>query len=405
VTHPAAREGHPPARHGYAARVPPASDAHVASAVAVPYQRPWLPPAERILAHYRRAEEARFYSNGGPCARTLESRLSERLDGAHCVLMANCTLAIAIALQVALERPERSRRLVATPAYTFTATACAIRWAGYEPLFVDVEPEGWQLDPAALDAALGARSGEVAGVLGCSTFGTPAAAAATAAWAATAAEHGVPLVLDSAAAFGAHADDGAAAGARGRTELFSFHATKPFAIGEGGLLATPDPVLAERARRLMNFGLEPATGTSTETGVNAKLSELAAATGLAMLEAFDEQLARRRANAEALRAALSDLPLGWQRGAEESTWQVVPVLAPAAAGRDEVCRSAVAGGVMVRTPFDPPLHRHPAFADAPRHGTLAVSEDLAARTVALPMANDLETEELELVATAVRKAL
>jgi dTDP-4-amino-4,6-dideoxygalactose transaminase len=385
--------------------VPPASDARTAVSVVVPYQRPWVPSPERILAHYRRADEARFYANGGPCARLLEERLGERLGGAHCVLIANCTLAIAVGLRAALAPPEGSRRLVATPAYTFTATACAIRWAGYEPLFVDVEPAGWQLDPAALDEALEARNGEVAGVLGCSTFGTPAAAALIGAWRATAAAHGVPMLLDSAAAFGAHDDGGSPAGARGETELFSFHATKPFAIGEGGLLATPDLELAERARRLTNFGIDTATGTSAETGVNAKLSELAAAAGLAMLEAFDVQFARRRANAEALRAALAGLPLGWQQGAGESGWQVVPVRTPDAAARDGVRRAAAAAGVMVRAPFDPPLHRHPAFAGAPRHGELPVSEDLAARTVALPMANDLRPEEREIVATVVRQGL
>ena len=110
----------------------------------VPYQRPWLPPGDRILEYYRLAEEARFYSNGGPCVQLLEQRLSERLGGVHCVVLANCTLAIALALRAALDGPGR---LVATPAYTFTATACAIRWAGFEPLFVDVEPDGWQLDP------------------------------------------------------------------------------------------------------------------------------------------------------------------------------------------------------------------------------------------------------------------
>ncbi len=155
-------------------------------------------------------------------------------------------------------------------------------------------------------------------------------------------------------------------------------------------------------RRLANFGLDRVTRTSEETGVNATLSELAAATGLAMLDAFDGQLARRQARADALRGELRDLPLEWQAGSGRSTWQVVPVLAPDGSTRDAVLAACAQAGVETRTPFDPPLHRHRAFAGAPRHGELRVSEALGARTVALPMANDLRPDELALIAAAVR---
>lgn len=375
----------------------------MSSAVAtVRYQRPWLPPAERVLEYYRLAEEARYFSNGGPCVRELETRLGARLGGVECVTVANCTLAIVIALR-ALCDPRR--RLIATPAYSFTATACAVEAAGFEPLFVDVDAESWQMDGAELAAALEAHAGEVAGVLGSSTFGTPPTAGTRAAWRATAEAHDVPLVLDSAAAFGAVDDEGRAAGTAGEVELFSFHATKPFAIGEGGLLVTADPELAARVRRLQNFGLDPVTRVSVETGTNAKLSELAGACGLAMLDAFDEQLGLRRGCARELRDALDGLPVAWQAGADGSTWQVAPVRVRDAASRAAVLAAAAATGVEVRTPFDPPLHRHPAFAGARRHGTLPVSDELGARTVALPMANDLTADELARIAGAVRRSL
>ncbi|HEY4095234.1 MAG TPA: aminotransferase class I/II-fold pyridoxal phosphate-dependent enzyme [Baekduia sp.] len=373
--------------------------------VAVPYQRPWLPPADAVLAYYRRAEDVRHYSNGGPCARLLEERISKRLGGAACLSFANCTQAISTALTAVAGRPgPEDARLVATPAYTFTATACAIVAAGFEPLFVDVEPAGWQLDPAALEAALAERPGAVAAVLACSTYGTPGTAEQLAAWTASAARHGVPLLVDSAAAFGAADDAGVPTGARGATELFSFHATKPFAIGEGGLLATPDAELERAARSLQNFGLDPVTRLSTAIGVNAKLSELAAATGLAMLDAYDEQLGARRERVAALRSGLDGAPLEWQRGAGASTWQVVPVVAADVVTRDAIMARAEAAGVQVRSPFDPPLHGHPAFAGAAR-GPLPVSEDLARRTVALPMANDLTADEIAQVVAVVERAL
>ncbi len=107
----------------------------MSSAVAtVRYQRPWLPPAERVLEYYRLAEEARYFSNGGPCVRELETRLGARLGGVECVTVANCTLAIVIALR-ALCDPRR--RLIATPAYSFTATACAVEAARVRRLLAE----------------------------------------------------------------------------------------------------------------------------------------------------------------------------------------------------------------------------------------------------------------------------
>ena len=104
-----------------------------------------------VLRYYARSEEARWFSNGGPCVQELTDRIESMVGGgAHCVLVNNCTAGLMVALRAALGSPAPERRLVITPAYTFTATACAIEWAGFEPLLVDVDPVAWQLDPAQL---------------------------------------------------------------------------------------------------------------------------------------------------------------------------------------------------------------------------------------------------------------
>jgi len=354
------------------------------------YLRPELPSLDEVARYYALAEDARFYSNGGPCHQRLARRLAEYVGGeAWCVPVANCTLGLIAALHEVCGPAAGARKLIAVPSFTFTATACAIRWAGYEPLFVDVQADSWQLDPAALEQAIERHEGAIAGVMGCSTFGTAAPSSVRAAWREVCGRRHLPLLLDSAAGFGALDEFGRPLGSQGDTEIFSFHATKPFAIGEGGAIFTSDPELAERLGRLINFGLDPDTRATAVPGLNAKMSELHAATGLAMLDRFEDALGRRRATAERLRESVAHLPIQYQWGADGSTWQIFQLLVPDGRARQRAQELAAARAIEVRTCFDPPLHRHPAFASAPVAGSLEVTEALAARALSLPMANTL----------------
>jgi dTDP-4-amino-4,6-dideoxygalactose transaminase len=363
-----------------------------------------MPPAEAVLRYFRRSEDARWFSNGGPCAAELTERLQARLGGeTECVLVSNATTGLLAALRAACGTPTGRRRLVLTPSYTFTATACAIHWAGFEPLFVDVDPDHWQLDPEQVAAALAAHDGEIAGVLACAAFGSAPPPAVRQAWRSACLEHGVPLVIDSAPGFGSVDAHGLPLGGLGDTEVFSFHATKPFAIGEGGMVATADPELAERMRRLVNFGLEPGTRVSMEPGLNGKLSELHAATGLAVLDRFDAVLAGRRRLAGALATATNGCGLSFQTGAFDGTWQFFQALAPTAAARDASLAAAEDLAVEVRTLHDPPLHRHPAFAAARRFGPLPVTDKLAARSLSLPLANTLPDGAIERIADVIHR--
>jgi len=368
-------------------------------------QRPELPPAEAVLEYFQQSVDAQFYSNGGPCARLLTERLEGYLGGdVYCVLVSNCTAGLLAALRAALGTPDGERRLVLTPSYTFTATACAIEWAGFDTAFVDVEPRGWHLDARALEEALERFGDRVAGVLACAAFGTAPPPEQRAAWREACERHGVPLLVDSAPGFGSVDAEGARLGAGGDTEIFSFHATKPFAIGEGGVIVTPDADLAARVTRLINFGLAPGTRTSVDIGFNGKMSELHAATGLAMLDRLPDALVARRAGAQRFRSLLAGTGVMFQAGAEGSTWQVLTLLMPTPEARARALELAPQHGIEVRTMHDPPLHRHPAFAGRER-GPLAVTDLLAERALCLPMANTMLEGELERLAAFARAAI
>lgn len=384
--------------HGHsAAREAPAAPLDAGRAVEVRFQAPVLPTLAEIGRYYRMSEQARWYANNGPCARLLEHRLAAAVSPkARCVLVGNCTIGLLVALRAVAGVPDGRRRYVITPSFTFVATVDAVVWAGFEPLFVDVDPSTWQLEPGAVRAALEARGGEVAAVLGCSTFGTMPGAAHRIAVSLAAAAHGVPVLYDSAAAFGATDDVGRPSGSCGELEVYSFHATKPFAIGEGGAVVTTDDALAERVRSLANFGFDENRSVQA-AGINAKLSELHAATGLAVLDGYESILERRRRMAAEAREVLE--PFGWrfQEGAASSTVQFIPALAPDAATRDRALALGRDRGVEFRTYFEQPLHRAQPFRGFPSDGTLAVTDDLSRRILSLPMANDLSADDLDRV--------
>jgi dTDP-4-amino-4,6-dideoxygalactose transaminase len=360
----------------------------------VRFQRPQLPSWEEIERYFSASRAARYFSNGGPCVQLLHRRLTERV-GVPCATVANATLGLIAAIEAA----KRSGSLALMPSFTFPATAQAAQLAGLRPHFVDVDPVHWHIDPGALRAALEQSGSKVAVVVACSTFGTPPPVAVRQAWAAACADHGVRCVVDSAAGFGAEAEDGVPVGAQGDVEVVSFHATKPFAVGEGGAVFSKDPDLLARIARIANFGLDERRQVVEPIALNAKLSELHAATALAVLDRFDEVLAKRRLAASRYRAALRGTG-AMQAGSERSTWQFVPLLCADAAQRAR-CLSSRA--VEFRTYYDP-VHFVPHHADAPGSEALAVTESLATRMLSLPMANDIRDDEIEAVADIVREA-
>jgi dTDP-4-amino-4,6-dideoxygalactose transaminase len=365
------------------------------------FQRPVLPDGDAIERYLRLARDERWFSNGGPCWRLLRERLSERA-GAYCVPVASGTAGLMAAVAALLVDPRQDdgRRLAAMPSFTFAATAQATTWAELEPHLLDLDPDSWQLDGDQLERELSRHRGDAALVVAVSAFGTPPPAALRRRWEEASATAGVPLVVDSAAAFGTIGDDGVAVGAQGDVEVVSFHATKPFAIGEGGAVFTRSVRLCERIERAVNFGLDTNHAVVLPRSLNGKMSELHAATALAVLDDYDDILVRRRAAAAQLRVVAGD-EVAWQQDCERSTWQFAPVAFPDAPRRSAAV-DRCAGEIETRTYYEP-LHRMPAFRGRSRAADgLARTEELAARLLCMPMANDLTDGEVARIGAAIR---
>jgi dTDP-4-amino-4,6-dideoxygalactose transaminase len=175
------------------------------------------------------------------------------------------------------------------------------------------------------------------------------------------------------------------------------HATKPLAVGEGGLVALRDEAVAGAARILINHGLGP-DHEAVAVGLNGKLDEWRAATALAGLDRLEEGLAARRAAAATMRRNLRGTGLRFQALAERSPSQFVPALAASSEQRDEILATAASRGVEMRTYYSPPLHVSPAYGACDRGDALPVTGHVSGRILSLPMADDFSEAEQREVA-------
>lgn len=355
----------------------------------LPTFRPKLPTAAAILPLLEEIDASRWYSNFGPLARRLEAQLAEHfgVEPGRVVTVSNATMGIGLALKSAVD--DRGG-LCLMPAWTFAATPIAARAAGLTPFFADVDPESWQLTPERARTLAGKLAGQVRAVVPVAPFGAPPDLEA---WAAFSDETGLPVVIDAAAAFDAAQPHPAL------TSVVSLHATKVLGIGDGGFVLADTRERAERLRRMSNFGFS-AERCSILPGTNAKLSEYAAAVGLAALASWSNTRRAWLAQAAAFGEHLSGIEgIACRSPAfAASTFNV-----ELDGGRADALVSWLnLCSIEARKWWANGCHRHPAFAMCPRE-PLPVTERLAANVVALPFWIDMSDEEMELVAESVRR--
>jgi dTDP-4-amino-4,6-dideoxygalactose transaminase len=347
--------------------------------VRFPFIRPSVPAPEEWLPDLEDSYDVGWFSNRGPALQAFEQDLAERF-GRPATAVANATVGLTAVL-LALDLRGR----IVLPAFTFPATACAVQLAGCEPVFCDVDEETWELDPAALKETL---SGDVAAVIHVRAFGLCRYLTEVEAVCAGA---GVPLVVDSAAGLGGRTTAGDQIGHAGVCEVFSLHATKPFAVGEGGVVLGDADVI-DAVRRTSNFGL--ADGDVVSRGLNAKMDEFAAGRARAMLRRLDAEIEGRARHAAAYREALDHELVAHPVDPGAPPWQTYPVQLLDADARPALFDALTARGVEVRAYYAPALHESTAFSAAVR---LPVSERLSRSMVCLPnYGNPTEDEVAEL---------
>lgn len=225
--------------------------------------------------------DAGIYTNFGPQVLKLTELLKQRLGANHMMLCGNATLALMLALMI----QPRKGRVITTP-FTFPATVHVLEVLGFQPVFVDIDPTNWNIDPKTVYAAV---DKETVGILPVHVFGNPCDVNALN---NIAREFGLFEIYDASHAFDVKLN-GHPIGNFGDASAFSFHATKLFHTAEGGALVTNTKENLHSVKLCANFGIE-AEDKVVGVGINAKMSEMHAALGIAVLPNVDSEIAHRK---------------------------------------------------------------------------------------------------------------
>lgn len=284
------------------------------------------------------------------------------------------------------------------PALTYVATANAARYMGANPVFCDVDPRTWTLDPADVEAKIKA-SRNPAVILPVHLYGVPADMSPLS---DLADKYGLMVLEDAAGSHGSFYD-GSRTGSMGDIGIFSFFANKLLTTGEGGMVTTNDPTFAELCR-LYRAQAQPEGKQfwHVAVGYNYRMTNLQAAIGLAQVENQHEHFARHQRVVDWYARTLKGSNLTLQefpRCASPNQW-LFTVLLPAGVNRDKVGCAMHKAGVETR-PIFPPLTWMPPYEQE----TPLVTADLATRGISLPTHAGLTDDDLELVVSALDKAV
>lgn len=317
----------------------------------------------------------------GPMGERFERDLAGWLGAEDAVAVSSGTTALHLGVRALGWGPGDE---VLTSPFSFVASANCLLYEGARPVFCDVDPETLNLDPAAVEDAVSESS---AGILPIHIFGFPAAMPRLE---QIAAQHGLGVLEDACEALGAVDSEGRKVGVRGNLAAFAFYANKQLTTGEGGMIVPSDPAVAKRLRSERNQGRAVDMGWLDHGGLgfNYRLSDLAAALGVAQVEKLDTMLERRAAVASLYAEALAGservtTPIA-ARGTELRSWFVYVVRLHDDVDRDAVIASLAAQGIASKA-YLPCIHLFPHLRELGyREGQFPVAEAASARSLALP---------------------
>ena len=347
-----------------------------------------------VDAAMARVIAATAFIKGEDC-RLFEAEFAAWCGAQHAVGVANGTDALTLALKAYGVGPEDE---VITVSNTFIATGEAILLNGARPVFIDVDPETFTMDPARLEKAI---TPQTKVILPVHLYGHPAKMDAIN---EIAARHGLPVLEDAAQAHGAEFG-GKRAGALGHAACFSFYPGKNLgAYGDAGMVVTNDADFAARVRQLANHGGGANKYDNVIAGTNSRLDTLQAAVLRVKLRSLDEWNRERRERVEAYTRALEGTPgvtVPREAPWAKSAWHLYTIRTQ---GRDALQKALGEQGISTAVHYPRPIHLQPAMAAARgREGDLPVSERLSREVLCLPLYPELPLPAIEEIAGEVRR--
>jgi dTDP-4-amino-4,6-dideoxygalactose transaminase len=361
--------------------------------------RPNIGDRERLLERVNDILDRKWLTNNGRYVQEFEQRIAALIGVKHCVAVCNATVGLELAIRAAGMSGE-----VIVPSFTFIATAHALQWQQITPVFCDIDPRTYTLDPSRVEELITPRT---TGLIGVHLWGHPCD---TGALAEIADRHGLKLLFDAAHSF-ACTHQGQLIGRFGDAEVFSFHATKFENAFDGGAVVTNDDRLAAKLRLMKNYGFA-GYDEVIYVGTNGKMSEMSAAMGLTSLESLAEFTAINRLNYWQYRDELEDLPgvrLIPYDETEQCNYQYIALEVDgetAPLDRNELLQVLWAENVIARRYFYPGCHRmEPYRSCCPDVGKrLPITERLADRVLLLPTGTSVGRGDVTAICHIIRRA-
>lgn len=326
----------------------------------------------------------------GETVDNFEAAFAEFCGVDNAVATSNGTTALHAALHALGIGP--GDRVITTP-LSFVASANAIRLCGAEPVFADIDPETYNLDPHAVEKTIRELDGDVDGILAVHLYGLPAAMDHLA---EIADRHDLILVEDAAQAHGARFDD-QHVGSLGDAGCFSFYPTKNMTTGEGGAVVTDNDDVAERVARFINHGRD-GSYHHVEVGHNFRLTNIAAAIGLVQLEKLPQFNRARRANASVLTKRFEGTPIIAPVEPTERR-HVYHQYTIRTQNRDTIEEELSKAGIDTGIYYPTPIHQQPAYAEF--ETTAPVAERATSEVLSLPVHPNCSESDLERIARIV----
>jgi dTDP-4-amino-4,6-dideoxygalactose transaminase len=360
--------------------------------------QPSLPPLEEFIEYLKNIWQSKILTNNGPFHQQFERELADYLGVKHLSLFSNGTLALITALQALKITGE----VITTP-FSFVATTHSLWWNNIKPVFVDIEPEYFTIDPIKIEAAI---TPQTTAILPVHVYGYPCKVNEIQKIAET---YNLKVIYDAAHAFGVKVNGNSILN-YGDLSVLSFHATKAFNTIEGGAIICHDEKTKKRIDFLKNFGFADEV-TVVEPGINAKMNELQAAYGLAQLKHVNKYISSRKKIADVYRKKLSEVNgikfLDDIDGVLHS-YTYFPVLIDESSYGERcylVYEKLKRHNIYCRRYFFPLISQFPTYRGLPsaRAENLPVATKIANQIICLPIYPMLEIENVERIISILDK--
>lgn len=361
--------------------------------------RPNIPDKEKLLEKISDILDRTWLTNDGPCVREFERRVAAVADVRHCIATSSGTSALEIAA-AALDLTGE----VIVPAMTFIATPHAFAWRGLTPVFADIDPVTCCISPSHVEELITPQTSAIVGV---HLWGQPCD---TDALSEIARRYGLKLLFDSSHAFGC-SHQRKMIGGFGDAEVFSFHATKFVAAGEGGAVVTNSDTLASRLRGVRNFGFTDVDQVGM-IGTNAKLNEISAAFGISSLDEMDAVVEANRRTRDAYADRLDAIPgvrlRKFCQNEKHNYQYVVAHIDEHITGvsRDRILQVLQAENVLARRYFYPGCHRSQPYGSIESPCVMLQATDrVAADVLCLPGGRSISPAAIVLIGRLIELAI